>query len=394
MGVFHDTIQPGTINNSFVDATPFSPQISLTQPKGSFSSPYVGIVNPYPSPFPPPRDSAFPEPVPAFTFDPANGAKALTPVNYSWNLMLERQLPGRWVIRAGYVASHASRLMETIELNPAVYFPGSKLSTDQRRALQPYGSISEVAQDINSSFNSMQLTLQKRYSGRLSVLANYTWSKSMDDMPFNHGLAGPGNWNSPIPWNAPGRHEYDRGPSEFDHTHRVVISYIYDLPKPAKSGRLLRAVASGWEFTGIVLAQSGVPITVLAGRDQSQTGIGADRANYLGGSAYGPGACASSVRCVDYLVPSAFGLPATGSLGTVGKGEFRGPNFVTWDIGIYKEFPLTGERCRLQLRAEFFNATNRVNLSNPNLAQSAGGFGSITSAGDPRIGQLSLKLSF
>ena len=394
-GVFFDATQAGTMNNRIVDVTPFSPQISLTQPKGTFSNPYLGIVNPYPAPWPPPKDSAFPGPVLVITFDPANGGKGLTPTVYNWNLMLERQLAGDWMLRAGYVASHTSHLMESLELNPAVYTPGSTLGADARRLLQPFGSISEVAQDINSSFNSLQMTAQKRFSRGLSILANYTWSKSIDDMPASQGIAGPsGGTNSPIPWYSPGRHQYDRGPSEFDRGHRFVMSWVYDLPKLAKSNPWLRAVAGGWQWTGFFTYLTGGPLTILAGKDQTQTATGTDRANYLGGSVYGHGACGSQVRCVDYLVPSAFGLPVTGTTGNTGKGMFRGPNQVNWDTGVFKEFPLPGERLRLQLRGEFFNALNRANFSNPNVTQSNSGFGRITGAADPRIIQLALKLAF
>jgi hypothetical protein len=394
-GVYFDATQAGTMNNRIVDVTPFSPQISLTQPQGTLSNPYLGIVNPYPAAWPPPKNSAFPGPVLVITFDPANGGKGLTPTVYNWNLMLERQLAGDWMLRAGYVASHTSHLMESLELNPAVYTPGSTLGADARRLLQPFGSISEVAQDINSSFNSLQMTAQKRFSRGLSILANYTWSKSIDDMPASQGIAGPsGGTNSPIPWYSPGRHQYDRGPSEFDRGHRFVMSWVYDLPKLAKSNPWLRAVAGGWQWTGFFTYLTGGPLTILAGKDQTQTATGTDRANYLGGSVYGHGACGSQVRCVDYLVPSAFGLPVTGTTGNTGKGMFRGPNQVNWDTGVFKEFPLPGERLRLQLRGEFFNALNRANFSNPNVTQSNSGFGRITGAADPRIIQLALKLAF
>jgi hypothetical protein len=394
-GVFYDAIAPGTMNNRIVDLTPFSPQIALTQPQGSFSNPYLGIVNPYPSPFPPPKDTAFPAPVLAVTFDPANGSKARTPTIYNWNLMLERQLRGGWVMRAGYVASHTSHLMESIELNPAIYTPGSSRTTDQRRALPQYGSISQVGQDVNSSFHSLQLTAQKRMTRGLSVLANYTWSKSLDTMPYNQGIAGPAAANnSPILWNQPGRHEYDHGPSEFDHQHRAVGSYVYDLPRLAKTNPFVRTALGGWQLTGILTLQSGGPITIVAGKDQTQTGIGADRANYVGGTIYGSGACGNTVRCVDYLVPGSFGLPALGTLGNIGKGSLRGPKLINWDMGVYKEFPLKAERLRLQFRVEFFNTANRANFNNPNVTQSGSGFGSITSATDPRIGQLALKLLF
>ncbi|HWB83294.1 MAG TPA: carboxypeptidase regulatory-like domain-containing protein [Bryobacteraceae bacterium] len=392
-GMFYDSLQAGTMNNRVVDLTPFSPQISLTQPQGSFSNPYLGIVDPYPSPFPPPKDTPFPGPVLVVTYDTAHGSKAMTPAVYNWNLMVEHQLEHNWVLRAGYVGSRSTHLMESLELNPAIYTPGSKLGTDQRRALQPLGSISEIAMDINSNFDSLQLTAQKRF-GAFTVLANYTWAKSLDTLPYGLGIAGPGGGGSPISWFRSGRHQYDYGPSEFDHSQRFVMSYIYDFPKLANANKVLRAVAGGWQWTGILTYQTGGPLTIMAGKDQSQTGVGTDRANYLGGPVYGSGACGSSVRCVDYLVPGAFGLPDIGGLGNTGKGEFRGPDLLNWDTGVFKEFPLHAERVRLQFRAEFFNVTNRVNFNNPNITQSAGGFGSITSATDPRIGQLALKLAF
>lgn len=393
-GMFYDALQSGVFNNRFVDVTPFSPQISLTQPQGSLSNPYLGIVNPYPSPFPPPKDTAFPGPVLVITYDPANGGKAMTPVMYNWNLIVERQIVNEWIARVAYVGSHASRLSESLELNPAIYTAGSKLGTDARRFFQPYGSISQASFDINSSFNSLQVTLQKRYSKGLTVMANYTWSKSIDDMPANMGISGVGQGsNSPIPWNWSGRHQYDRGLSEYDHRHRFVLSYVYDLPRLASANPFVRTALGGWQLTGILTAQTGGPLTILAGKDQSQTGIGSDRANYLGGEVYGSGAC-TGAGCVPFLIPSAFGLPATGTYGNLGKGVLTGPGLLNWDTGIFKEFPLVGERFRLQFRAEFFNTLNRANFNNPNVTQSSGGFGSITSAQDPRIGQLALKVLF
>ncbi|MBS1856841.1 MAG: TonB-dependent receptor [Acidobacteria bacterium] len=393
-GTFYDAIQNGIFNNRFVDVTPFSPQFSLTQPQGTLSNPYLGYTVPYPAPFPPLKNTPFPGPVLAITYDPANGGKELTPVIYNYDLFVERQLGAAWLLRAGYVGSQSRHLLESLELNPAVYKAGNSASTDARRYFQPFGSISQASQDINSGFNSLQITVQKRYSKGSTILFNYTWSKSIDDLPYSQGITGVAQGgNSPIPWNFPGRHQWDRGPSEFDHTQRMVVSYVYELPKLAHHGALLRAIAGGWQWSGILTAQSGGPLTIMAGKDQSQTGLGTDRANYLGPAAYGAGACGASGPCVPWLVPSAFGLPATGTFGSVGKGSLRGPNLVGLDTGIFKEFQLK-ERARFQFRGEFFNATNRVNFNNPNVTQSAGGFGSITSSGDPRIGQLALKLLF
>ncbi|HXE13524.1 MAG TPA: carboxypeptidase regulatory-like domain-containing protein [Bryobacteraceae bacterium] len=394
-GMFYDSQQNGIYNNRFVDVTPFSTQITLTDPQGSFSNPYSGIANPFPAPFPPPKDIAFPLPLLVVTYDPANDARYQTPVSYNYNLTVERQFAGDWMFRLGYVGSRASHILETIELSPAVYIPGSKLSTDQRRLFPQYGSIAQSAQDINSSYNSLQATLQKRFSRGFTILANYTWSKSIDDLPQGQGISTVvSGSSSPIPWNQPGRHQFDRGPSEFDHTHRLVTSFVWSLPTLANRSAFLHYVIGGWQLSGLLSAQSGGPLTILAGKDQSQTGLGSDRGVATGTGPYGEGGCGLSAPCVNYLVPSAFALPAVGTYGTLGRGVFRGPNLITYDGGLFKDIPLHGERYRIQFRAEFFNLFNRVNFNDPGTTISSAGFGSIKGAGDPRIGQLALKFLF
>jgi hypothetical protein len=395
LGMFYDSLPPNTMSNRMVDLTPFSPQINLTQPQGTFSNPYLGITNPFPGQWPPPKDAPFPPPVLAVTYDTANNFKGIAPVMYTWNVTLERQLPGGWLARAGYVGSHGSHQMESIELNPSVYIPGSNLGADARRILPGYSNITQVSYDINSNFHSLQLTAQKRSQKGLSVLANYTWSKSIDDLPATQAISGPAvGLSSPIPFYLPGRHQFDRGPSDYDHRQYFVVSYLYELPKLASSSPFVRAVAGGWQLTGIISAMTGAPVTLLAGQDQSRTANNADRAYYNGGPVYGPGACGASIRCVSYLVKSSFSLPALGTYGNIGKGSVYGPGSFGWNAGLFKEFPLRGENVRAQFRAEFFNLTNRANFNNPNTAVNSGGFGTITGAQDPRIGQLGLKLLF
>jgi hypothetical protein len=394
-GMFYDSVPANTMSNRMVDLTPFSPQINLTQPQGTFSNPYLGITNPFPGQWPPPKNSAFPGPVLAVTYDTSNNFKGVSPLLYTWNLMIERQLPSGWLARGGYVGSHGTHMMESIELNPSVYIPGSSLGADARRILPGYSNVTQVSYDINSSFNSLQLTGERTYRGGLTVLANYTWSKSIDDLPGTQAIAGPAvGLSSPIPFYLPGRHQYDRGASDYDHRQRFVVSYVYDLPKLMHANSLLRTVAGGWQLTGILSYMTGAPLTILAGQDQSRTANNSDHANYVGGPVYGPGACGTTVRCVNYLVKASFGLPALGTFGNVGKGSVYGPNFFGWDAGLFKEFALGTEKLRAQFRAEFFNLTNRANFNAPNNSFSSGGFGTITGAQDPRIGQLGLKILF
>jgi hypothetical protein len=240
--------------------------------------------------------------------------------------------------------------------------------------------------------------MEKRFSHGFTATANYTWAKSLDNVPFANGAGGPADGGSYVyPWYYQNADLMDRGPSDFDVRHRFVASYVWQMPGLRGGNPMVRGVAGGWQLTGVVQLQTGLPMTVVAGKDQSQTGLGRDRA-VLVGQPYGPGACKNTAPCVDYVNPNGFALPDVGSFGNVGKGSLRAPGFASWDMGLFKNFPIH-ESWRVQFRAEFFNILNRVNFSPPDQTNqtnnvSAAGFGSIRGAKDPRIGQLALKLYF
>ncbi len=391
VGMFYDSRQSGIFNNRVVDVTPFSPQLTITDPKGSFSNPYLGVQNPFPSPFPPPKDIVFPLPVLAITYEPTGEYKP--PVAYNWNLSLEHQFTGGWLASMAYVGSHSSHLTEALELNPAVYTPGSTLGTDARRVFKNFQFISLASQQGNAHYNSLQLSLQKRLSKGLTMQAAYTWSKSYDNLPYNASAGGPADGNSLVyPWYFQNADLLDRGPSDFDHQHRFVVSYVWQTPALKGSNALVRGVLGDWQFSGILQAQTGGPLTILAGKDQSQTGLNRERAVVTSSNAYGAG-CGNSTACVNFLNPGAFALPALGGFGNAGKGALRGPGLFNWDAGLFKTIPIQ-ERWRVQFRAEFFNVLNRANFNDPVNNMSSAGFGNIRAAQDPRIGQLALKLVF
>jgi hypothetical protein len=240
----------------------------------------------------------------------------------------------------------------------------------------------------------MQLSLEKRLSHGFTILANYTWSHSNDSLPFGADVTSPIlNAGFVMPPTFPNFKSLDTGPSDFDFRQVFVVSYVWQLPSLSKMNRLVREVAGGWEISGITSAQTGIPLTILAGVDRSQTGIGMDHGQLVNQNTYTSGACAGQAPCVNFLVPSAFALPALGTFGNLAKGSLRGPGLLNFDMGIFKTFPIT-ERWSFQFRAEFFNAFNRANFNAPGTTVSAGGFGSILSARDPRIGQLALKVFF
>ena len=415
-GVFFDSVQNGIYNNRFVDVTPFSVQVNLTAPKGPFSNPYLGITNPFPAAATPPSNIQFPSPVQVVSYDPSHNGIYQTPVVYGYNLTIEHQFPKDVLFRLAYVGSASRHLLETIEKSPAVY-AGSLAAPDSRRFYKEYGSIGQATQDINSMYNSLQATANKNFSQGFTILANYTFSHSIDDLPFGQsvttvGLANAGGSSlaSPVLFNQPGRHKFDRGPSEFDHTNRFVTSLIYQAPKFEKLNRYVRTAIGGWQISSILQAQSGAPLTVLAGKDLSGSALGSDRGVYNPAlSPYGTSACGTLAHCKNYMNVAAFSLPAQGTIGTVAKGQFRGPHYTNVDAGLSKETALFTDRVRLQFKAEYFNLFNHNNLFNPGLSQtdtagngivakgvnlSGTGTGTVRAGYDPRIGQLALKLLF
>ncbi|HZT31874.1 MAG TPA: carboxypeptidase regulatory-like domain-containing protein [Bryobacteraceae bacterium] len=394
-GIFYNTRMGGDLLNTVAGAVvPFVPQLSITEPQGSFSNPLLGVANPFPAPATPPKNSTFSKPVVVETVDGAQSVQQ-TPRVYNWNLSIERQVGNGWLVRAAYVGTHGSHIRELVQLNPAVYIPGSTLSPDARRVFPGYGSITQQTMDVNSFYNGGQFSLEKRFAQSgflhgLTMLANYTWSKAIDTLPVNAGVENTGV--STIPFWMPGRRNFDRGRSDFDHRHRMVISYNMPLPALSGANRLARAAFGSWEMSGIWTVQSADALTILAGKDQSQTALGQDRAE-ISGPAQGGTACGSAAPCVNFLNPASFHQPAIGTFGNVGRNSVNGPGLFNWDMACMKNFPFH-ERFRFQLRAEFFNIFNTVNFADPSTTLSSAGFGSIRAANDPRISQLALKFYF
>jgi hypothetical protein len=418
-GIFYDSRIPGIVNNRFVDLTPFSPQFILSTATGavrpgSFSDPLctkagtqaaLGCTNqtaayPFPFTYPPSKNLSFGSNVFVDSWDPVNEYQ--TPTVYNWNLTVERQLPSNILARAAYVGSHSSHLTETISLNQSPV-GGGTLRLNAIVGGPVFSAVQQDSQDINANYNSLQLGVEKRVSHGLTVLANYTFSRSTDDLPPGQGVEGfDQSVYSARPWDDPLRHQLDTGPSEFDHKHRFVGSYVWQLPGLKGRNALVRGFLGDWQFSGLVQAQSGRPITILSGVDNSKTGINQDRANLVG-AAYGPGACANATKaCKDWLNFTGFTQNAIGTFGTVGKGSLRYPGLYLWDMGLSKTFSIT-ERFKLQLRGEFFNVFNHVNFDETgatgNFAKLSAGqgkanFGALTTALDPRIGQIAMKFIF
>ena len=266
------------------------------------------------------------------------------------------------------------------EANPGIY--GRTGTLNQRRPLFPnFGPVTDMSARGNSTYHAMQLTANKRFTHGVSVQANYTWSKLMDDA----------STDGDVPNNPFNFHE-NRGRSNFDVPHRFVGSFIWQLPVLKDRSALMRYTLGGWETNGIIQLQSGRWLSVTSGRDNSQTGTNQDRADLVG-DPFLPTDRPHGELVSRYFNTTAFAQNPAGTFGTAGKNILAGPGQATVDLGVNKSFVLT-EAWRLQFRAEMFNLLNRVNLGNPNTNASSVQFGQITSAGTPRVIQLALRLQF
>ncbi|HEV2326772.1 MAG TPA: carboxypeptidase regulatory-like domain-containing protein [Terracidiphilus sp.] len=417
-GVFYYTRLPGLFLNDASIVAPFSLRIDPVDPDvGPLSNPLVNYPS-FTAAFPErytlktaPKNVAFPAIVAVYGLTP--GISWITPTIYDWNFTVQRQLRSDTLFSASYVGLRGNHLRQDTDLNPGQYISGSKLSLQQRRPFQPFGDIIQNANTGASGYNAMQLSISKRPSTGAGFLhpimlsANYTLAKAKDyGLNTNGGITDVGSSKgSGMSIYDPRQHAFETGFSDFDRRNRVVASFVWNLPGLARSNGLVRTVAGGWVWSGIYDFETGDPLTIGSGKDQSQSGLGGDRADYIGPAgdfgqmapSGGRGGCSASVKhCVAFLDTSWFTQPAVGTYGDVGKNTFRGPSDWNVDSGLYKNFhPIpSDESFRIQFRGEFFNLFNHTELQDPSSTVSSSSFGSIRAANDPRIIQLALKLFF
>jgi len=246
-----------------------------------------------------------------------------------------------------------------------------------------FGSV--FAQDTiaNSNYNSLQASVEKRFSRGLQFQAAYTWSKSFDYGSSFEDLLNPLDFHR----------SYSL--SQFDARQRFVFSYIWQLPVPKLAG-VAGKMADGWALSGITTFQSGFPIRITSSDDNELQNsfdfLTPGEPNLVGKfrrlDPRGPGHYAFD--------PSAFSEPSApdGKIGSSARTICCGPGINNFDFALLKDTSIT-ERTRLQFRAEFFNIFNHAQFVNPDNNFSDGSdFGAVKSARDPRLVQFALKLIF
>ncbi len=357
----------------------------------------------------------------------------VVPSTQQWNLTVQRSLGRQWVLEVGYVGTHSIHLRETrdslqsqnattanpVDINsPAFCNPNpcaitantfnNAIARSRAQGINGYSGFQLFANDAYSHYNSLQSTLSRRW-GAGYFQAAYTFSRSTD-------ATSTGNTAFNTAFNDESTLNDSRGLSDFDRTHRLAVSYRYDLPFfKSTEGWTHRALA-GWAVSGITIIQSGAPFSVL----DSGAGTG-----FLGGGS-APGVLTASLasgatlssaltsgslgtRIDGYLNRSAFAFApqlypvqcandanfCTTGFGNLGRNTFRGPGQQNWDFSLIKNFKIT-ERQELRFTADFFNIWNHANFANPAFTDVEGGsFGKITSTvGTPRLIQFSLRYAF
>jgi hypothetical protein len=300
---------------------------------------------------------------------------------------VERQIGKDWVGSVAYIGNKGSALPISMPQNPAIYIPGASTvaNTQQRRIYPIHSAITVTDPGGNSEYHALQFNLEKRFARGLTLLSNYTYSKTLDNVSGTN----------------PFTRRFEHSLSQNDIPNNFKLSAVWQVPGP-KTSRILSKLLDGWSINPILTRQSGFPFTVTSGTDNSFTAVNSDRADYKGGGSaqfdYGR---SHGDQILQWFDTSKFTANAVGTFGNAGRYILRGPRFFNTDLGILKGTKIT-ERVNLQFRAELFDVFNNVNFSLPNSNISSAQVGRITSVivdnfalpNSERIIQFGLKLTF
>jgi hypothetical protein len=359
-----------------------------------------------------PFQSVFPlataPPAPVFPAIPANGLLPLPDgvgVNYvpsnlkipyadQWNFTLERAVARDLNVSVGYVGNIGRHLNSGFEINAAVPGPGP---LDPRRPLFAKFGLTQPIFDkcdcTSSNYNSLQIRAEKRVSHGYSVLASYTYSKTMD---FGEFGTPTDQYNARV----------DYGPADFDRTHVFTLAHTFELP--FGKGRhflsdahgLTQALLGGWNFRGITSAASGLPFSPSLSNSgklntsTNNTGLNSDmstRPNVIADPLAG-----ISQNRNSWFNPAAYAPPGLFLFGSASRNSLRGPDYFEADWSLSKTFRFR-ERYALDARWEVFNAINRTNLGLPVTAvdsSAAGLIQDISPTATMRNMQFALHLAF
>jgi hypothetical protein len=309
---------------------------------------------------------------------------------HQWSLGVQRELLRNTVFEVNYVGSHGSNLLMRQNIAQALPYTPDRPTVAERRPFPNFVTYIDSNWGGWSDYHAFNTKLEHRGRGLLTTFV-YTWAKSTDSKSAAAGLGQTetAGWQGFLNNHDP---ERDHGLSGFDVDHRVVASFVWNLPfgKGERFGSgasgVKDAVIGGWQLNGIYTWQRGFPITIVAADlggvlDTS----GTNRADIVGDIHAGGG------ELTRWFNTAAFAQPALGSFGNSGRSILRGPGINNLDLAFFKNFDLP-RGTRLQFRLESFNALNHPQFSGVSTNLTSANFGVITSARQARINQLGLKL--
>lgn len=346
-----------------------------------------------------------------------------TQYSESWFFNIQRQFLNAWTLELGYAGTTGVNLERIDDINRKA---GDLLDGKLDRINPNFDTMLYVTNGVGSHYNAFTAEIRHSFSKSLSFQANYRWSKWLDDGSdtsdgqfADNSTPGRGAQNISCL-----RCEY--GKSLFDIPQRFSAAILWNIPSSAVSNRFVKTLVRDWQTSMISTIQSGRPFTVWCGTLPANVVNGVNRGcDYNldgGGGSVGPPQggyydrpnapltpLPSSFSRADFInglfSPTIFPVPAPGQNGNLGRNTYRGLRYIGFDASIGRSFPLVRERVTLQLRAEAFNLFNNVNLYLPNtdlsLALKSDGtysttsiFGKSTQAFDPRVMQVSARITF
>ena len=305
---------------------------------------------------------------------------------------IQHSFGSKTVFSASYVGNLNRHLSDRHEINlpsqadlVSIDDPAIKLPWQSATSL-PYPGFRSLNMSTNEGtghYNSLQLDLNSQFSRDLQLRAYYTLSRSLDPSPGGSGQDLGGLTNPYVGW------RYDLGPSAFDRTHNFSTNFIYSIPVLRNSSsRLAKSALGGWQISGIVTIESGLPVNVIGGSSMPFNG---NRPDLTGKITYmekvvGP-------QQVQYIDKTAFTGTAPGVFGNLGHNALRGPGRDNWNLSLFKTFAF-GETSGFQLKVETFNTFNHTQFHNVTNDIGSGSFGQFSNAYPARIMQLSGKIYF
>ena len=344
----------------------------------------VTVTNPPATPRPVIINPTFPNP----PFDRA-GAISIRPVQYDlenprvhvYNANVQRELWWDTTVMVGYAGSRGRHLLRSSDVNLAqptgTLNGGPFIAAGTPRMNRAFSTIELKSSDGESWYNALIVDVRRRFAQGFSLQSSYTLSKSEDTTQASTFFSDATNGTtSAMPEFIP---DYNRGPSDFDSRHVLVMNATWELPFARDLGGVAGALLGGWRVSGIWNMRSGNPLTVFVQSNRSRSqwnpsrgpGIGQDRPSYAPG--YGPDNAVLG-RPDQWFDPDAFVLQPAGTFGNTGRGDFVGPNLRTLDLALSKTAPWArlGGNARVEFRLEAFNVLNRANFGVPSLTAFAG----------------------